>query len=94
MYRSHLSRAVSQEEQPGGTSCVVAGELEASPEAARPYPKGVRDFDIPAVGGAVRQGGVGRDSKEPIPGASGMDLSRRWLHHGGQTHDEHKACAS
>ena len=93
IYKNHLSRVVSQEEQPGRTSCVVAGELEALPEATRPYPKGVRDFDIPAVGGAVSQGCFGRDTKEPIPGAGSMDLGRRRSRRGGQT-QEQNACAN
>ena len=74
-------------------SCVVAGELEASPEAARPYPERVGDFDVPAAGGAVRQrqGGVGRDSQEPVCGGS-MDHGRRSWH--SDQADEHNTDAN
>jgi hypothetical protein len=40
------------------------------PEAAGAYPEGVGDFHIPAVGGAVTQGVVGRDLQEPVPSGS------------------------
>jgi len=82
---SHLDATVSQEE-PGRTICVVTCELEALPEAASSYPKGVGDFDIPAAGGAVSQlRGVGRGLQEPVPGGS-MD--------GGQADDEPSTHAS
>jgi hypothetical protein len=72
---------------------LIAGDLEALTEATRPYPERVRDLYIPAARGAVRQGGVGRDNKEPIPGPGGsMDLGRR-SRQGGQTH-KHNACAN
>jgi len=67
---SHLDATVSQEE-PGRTICLVTSELEALPEAAGSYPKGVGEFDIPAAGGAVSQlRGVGRGLQEPVPGGS------------------------
>lgn len=62
-------------------SCVVAVELEASPEAIRPNPEGVGDLHIPAVGRAVSQGGIGRDLHESVPsGSMGMDHGRRSRH--------------
>ena len=82
---SHLDVTVTQEE-PGRTICAVTYELEALPEAAGSYPKGVGDFDIPAAGGAVSQlRGVGRGLQEPVPGGS-MD--------GGQADDEPSTHAS
>ena len=65
---------------------MVTCELEALPEAARSYPKGVGDFDIPTAGGAASQSrGVGRGLQEPVPGGS-MD--------GGQADDEPSTHAS
>lgn len=49
---------------------VVAGELEASAEAARPYAEGVGDLDVPTHSWAVGQGFIGRNMLDRIPSGS------------------------
>ena len=63
---------------------LVAGEVEALPEAAWPYPKGVGDFDIPAVGGTVSQEGRSRDSGDPPGNTMAYGLHSR---HSSQEHE-------
>lgn len=49
-----LSSTIAPEES-WRLSGVVAGKLEALPEAARIYPEGVEEFGVPAAGAAVSQ---------------------------------------
>ena len=52
-WRSDLSSGTVSQEELGWMSRVVAGELEASVEAARPNTKRIGDIQIPAAGWAV-----------------------------------------
>jgi hypothetical protein len=67
---------------------VVAGHLEALPKAARPYAEGVGDLDVPATGGAVGQGGSGRDVQKPSIAGSCIALGCQCSWHSGQTHEQ------
>jgi len=73
-----LSGTVAQKE-PLMTSDAVAGELEALPKAARPYPERIVNGNTAAPGRAVspRQVGDGRDMQDPTPSSLG---GRRWPH--------------
>jgi hypothetical protein len=66
----------------------VAGQLEALPKAAGPYAEGVGDLDVPATGGAVGQGGRGRDVQKPSIAGSCVALGCQCSWHSGQAHEQ------
>ena len=76
-WRSDLSSGTVSQEELGWMSRVVAGELEASVEAARPNTKRIGDIQIPAAGWAVlmSQGRSRRDAgrRPPRSSAGGDD---------------------